>query len=88
MDAWQNVVMVETPRFTLSVALNAGDGAPGFARDHAALLTFCDVHAEILSRMAFDDVCDLIAREFPRASSIEVLDNDTRCGVMLHTEDA
>lgn len=86
MEVRENLISVDTPRFSLRVWMHADDEAPGFARDHAAILTFTDVHAELLERMAFDDVCDLIAREFPRTAAVEVLDQETRCGVLLYPE--
>lgn len=86
MEVRENLISVSTPRFLLRVWMNAGPDDPGFARDHAAILTYTDVHAELLERMPYDDVCDLIASEFPRAAAIEVLDPDTRCGVLLYPE--
>lgn len=84
MTIRENMVAVNTPRFSLRAWIDCGEGDPGFARDHAALQTYCDEHAELLSRMPFDDICDLIAKEFPRASAVEVLDAETRCGVLLY----
>jgi hypothetical protein len=78
------MVAVNTPRFSMRVWINCGDEDPGFACDHAALQMFADSHGELLSKMPFDDICDLVAREFPRAAAVEVLDAETRCGVLLY----
>jgi len=84
MTIRENMGAVNTPRFSLRAWIDCGEGDPGFARDHAALQMYCDEHAELLSRMPFDAICDLVAKAFPRTSAVEVLDAETRCGVLLY----
>jgi hypothetical protein len=84
MKIRENMVAVNTPRFTLRVWVNCGDGDPGFAHDHAAIQSYCDENAEMLAKMPFDGICALISGEFPRTAAVEVLDQETRCGVLLY----
>lgn len=84
MQIRENMVAVSTPRFSLRAWVNCGEGDPGFARDHAAIQTYCDEHAELLEKMPFDAICDLVAKAFPRTAAVEVLDAETRCGVLLY----
>lgn len=84
MQIRENMVAVNTPRFSLRAWVNCGEGDPGFARDHAAIQTYCDEHAELLEKMPFDAICDLVAKAFPRTAAVEVLDSETRCGVLLY----
>jgi hypothetical protein len=84
MQITENMVHVAGQRWDMRVWLNRGDEDPGFACDHAAIQTYCDGHAELLDQMPYDDICRLIATEFPRTSAVEVLDTETRCGVLLY----
>lgn len=84
MQIRENMVAVNTPRFVLRAWVNCGEGDPGFARDHAAIQAYCDEHAELLEKMPFDAICDLVAKAFPRTAAVEVLDQETRCGVLLY----
>jgi hypothetical protein len=86
MKIRENMVAVNTPRIALRAWMSCGDGDPGFARDHVALQMFCDEHAELLQQMPFDSICELVAKEFPRTAAVEVLDVETRCGVLLYPE--
>ena len=80
----ENMVQVVLPRFVMRVWVNCGDEDPGFACDHAALQTWSDEHAEVLNGLAYDEVCNLVAQQFPRTAAVEVLDPETRCGVLLY----
>ncbi len=84
MEIRENMVAVNTPRMSIRVWVNCGEEDPGFACDHAAIQTYCDEHAELLAKLPFDSVCDLMAKAFPRTAAVEVLDIETRCGVLLY----
>lgn len=80
----ENMVMVQQPRFDMRVWMNCGDEDPGFACDHASLQSWSDAHAELLNQMAYDEICELVSKQFPRTAAVEVLDPETRCGVLLY----
>lgn len=84
MTIEENMVFVAGRRFDMRVWMNRGAEDPGFAADHAALQTFYDAHAEVIEGLPFDDVCAMVAAEFPRTAAVEVLDKETRCGVLLY----
>jgi len=80
----ENMVMIRNPRFDMRLWMNCGDDDPGFARDHAAVQMWADEHAEVLAEMPYDDICNLVSTTFPRTAAVEVLDPDTKCGVLLY----
>ena len=86
MEVRENMVCVTQPRFVMRIWMTCGDADPGFACDHAAVQTWSDAHAELLNGMAYDEICSLVCRHFPRTAAVEVLDPETRCGVLLYPE--
>jgi len=86
MIVQENLVRVEHPRFTMRVWVHRGEKDPSFARDHAGLQSFVDSHTELMQTIAFDDLAELIAREFPRTAAAEILDRQTQCGVLFYPE--
>ena len=84
MEVRENMVSVVHPRFAMRIWMDCGPEDPGFACDHAAVQTWADEHAELLAGMAYDDICSLVGTQFPRTAAVEVLDPETKCGVLLY----
>lgn len=84
MELRENKVRVVQPRFVMDAVLVCEEGDPGFARDHAAMQTWADAHAELLNAEPYDRICRIVATEFPRVVTVEVTDTETGCGVIVH----
>lgn len=86
MAVRENMVLIRNPRFVMRVWITCGESDPGFACDHASVQAWSDEHAELLAQMPYDDVCSLVTSTFPRTAAVEVIDHETRCGVLLYPE--
>lgn len=84
MEIRENKVRVDQPRFRLEAVLVSEGDDPGFVTDHETIQRWADDHAEILNAEAYDNICRIVAAQFPRVITVEVTDPETGCGVIIH----
>jgi hypothetical protein len=84
MEIRENRVRVDQPRFRLEAVLICDTGDPGFETDREAIQTWADDHAEILNAEPYDNICRIVATQFPRVVTVEVTDPETGSGVIIH----
>jgi hypothetical protein len=84
MEIRENTVRVEQPRFVLKAVLVCEDDDPGFAVDQDAITQWANEHATVLSVEPYDNICRIMATQFPRVVTVEVTDPETGAGVIIH----
>jgi hypothetical protein len=84
MEIRENKVRVATPRFILAAVLVCDVDDPGFAVDQDEMQAWADSHAELLDAEPYDNICRVVASQFPRVVTVEVTDPETGSGVIIH----
>lgn len=84
MEIRENRVRVSQPRFVLDAVLICEGDDPGFDTDRESFQQWADDHAEVLNDEPYDNICRIVATQFPRVVTVEVTDPETGCGVIIH----
>lgn len=84
MEIRENRVRVAQPRFNLDAVLICDADDPGFETDRESIQQWADDHAEVLNAEPYDNICRIIATQFPRVVTVEVTDPESGCGVIIH----
>lgn len=84
MEIRENRVIVRQPRFTMNAVLVCEEDHPGFVTDQETMQKWADDHAEVLAAEPYDHICRIAAMQFPRVVTVEVTDNETGSGVIIH----